>query len=238
MVITGLVIAHDTLLDAFRSRFQCNMDSAVRARLRRQHAKLNPGQGCTRIPASCICQKIRCFFFKHGPIRAKPLLLIGYGPVQQHFDIFFGQCMQLKNNRTRKQRPIYLKVRIFRRCANEHDRPVFHKRQKVILLALVKPVDFVYKQNRLFSVHALIVPGFCNDLLHILFPGRSCIQLQELCTGRIGNDLCQCRLAGSRRPVKNNRTQLIRHNGAVQQPVLSDNMLLACDLLKRRRAHP
>ena len=62
-------------------------------------------------------------------------------------------------------------------------------------------MDLVDKQDRLFAVHALIVLRLRNDILHVFFPGGSCVDLKELSACGIGNDLCQCRFSGSRRSI-------------------------------------
>ena len=87
-------------------------------------------------------------------------------------------------------------------------------------------MDFIDEKDRFFPIHAhgILRPG--HDLLHILFPSDSCINLGELRTCGIGDHLCQRGFPCSGRAVKNDGADFIRLDRAIEQLVLSDNMLL------------
>lgn len=118
--------------------------------------------------------------------------------------------MQFKNDGAGNQRSIYLKIRIFRRCPDQDQSPILYKRQKIILLPLIKPVDLINKKNRLFTIHSLQILRRFHDLFHILFSGYCRIDLLKFSTCRIGDHFCKGGLSGSRRAVKDQGTQLIR----------------------------
>ena len=96
-------------------------------------------------------------------------------------------------------------------------------------------MDLIDKQDCLLPIHSLIVFCLPDNLLHI-FLARNCrIDLSEIGTSRIGNHLCQCCLPGSRRSIKNNRTQLVRLDCPIKQLIFSNYMLLSYHFLQSLR---
>ena len=93
-------------------------------------------------------------------------------------------------------------------------------------------MDLIHEQYGFPSVHANVILGLLHHLLHVLFSRHRGVNLPEIRTGGIGNDLGQSCLPGSRRSVKNNGAQLIRLYGPVQQLILSHNMLLPHHLIQ------
>ena len=75
------------------------------------------------------------------------------------------------NDGSGNQCSVYLKIWIFCGGADKNQRPVFHKRQKIILLSFVEAVNLIYKQNRPFSVHSHGMSlAFCTTSSISFFP--------------------------------------------------------------------
>ena len=99
-------------------------------------------------------------------------------------------------------------------------------------------MDLIDKKDGLPSVHAKGILSLLHHLFHVLLAGYSGIDLGKICAGGIGDDLGKGGLAGSRRSVKNNRSQLICLNCPVKQLILSYNVLLPYNFLQTGRTKP
>ena len=238
MLISALVIAHCTLLNALGSRVQINMYLSVRAPFRGQHAQFNGIQRSPGIPTGNIRQKFPRVIVQNHIIGSQSPLFVIDGTDQQLLNIFFLKGFQLKDHRTGKKRTVDFKIRIFRGSADQDHRSVLHKRKQIILLPLIEAVDLVNEQDRLLSVHAQQILRLVHRFFHIFFPRRRRIELPEFRTGRIGDHFCQRCLPCARRSVKNNGAQLIRLDRPVQQPSPPDDMFLADNFLQCLRTHP
>ena len=238
MVVSCFIVFYHTFLNAFPRHIQRYMYLPVLSARRRHNSQLHSIEGVPGIPSCQIRQKIHGILFYHGIISAHSFLLIIHSPADEFLYILPGQGLQFKNNRTGYQRAVYLKIGIFRGCADKDDSAVLHERQKIILLAFIEPVNLINKQNRFFPIHPLGVFGLRHHFLHVLFPGNCGIDLGKLRARRIGNNLCQCRFPRSRRPVKNDGADLIRLDRPVKQLVLADNMLLPHHLVQSRGTKP
>ena len=237
MLISCLIVTHYPLLDAFLRCFKIYMDFSVCTSLCSKNAKFYCIQRCPCISTSKVSQKVQCLLTDFCMITAQSLNRICNSPVQKFSDILFFQRFQFKNNGTGQQRTVYLKIRIFCGSTNQYQRTVFYKRQQIILLSLVKPVDLVYEQNRLFPVHSKMLLRFFYHFLHIFFSGCGRIQLGKSCACRVGDHFRQRGFSGSGRTVKNNRSQFVCLDRTVQQFVFADNMFLPNHFLQRRRPH-
>ena len=181
----------------------------------RQDTKFNRIERHAGISAADLRQKRKRFFVHLGMVTAKPFFHISNRPCQKSFDIFFGERMEFKDDRAGNQRPVYLKIRIFRRCADQNDRSVLDKRKQIILLPFIEAVNLVNKQNRLFAVHTAVFLRFRDHFFHIFFSGRSRIDLQKFRFCRCRDHFRKCRLSGSRRAIQQDGAQLIRLDGTV-----------------------
>ena len=157
---------------------------------------------------------------------------IAHGTLNQLFDVFLFQIVQLKNNGSGNQSWIYLKIWVFCRCANQNDCSILYKWQQIILLSFIKTMNLINKKNSPASVHSLKV--FCTlyYVLHIFFSGYSCIKLCKLRACRIGDHHRKRCLSCSWRTIKNNGAKLICLNCAVQHRILPDDMLLTNNFIK------
>ena len=99
-------------------------------------------------------------------------------------------------------------------------------------------MDLVDEQDRLFPVHAPVLLGLLHHRFHVVFPGYRGVDLPEIRTGGVGDDLGQRGFAGARRAVKNHGADLVRLDRPVQQPVFSNDVLLAHHLVQRPGTQP
>ena len=226
MVVSPLIVAHRTFLDALLGHVQVNVNQPVLRPLCSENSQLHRVESRPGVPVGHICQKLLCLRFQHSPVHAHSLLGICHRAAQKLPDIVLFQLLQLKNPGSGNESSVHLKIGIFCGRSNQKQRPVLHKGKQIVLLALIEAVNLVHKQDGLLPVHAEGVLGLLHYLLHVLFPGHSGVNLGKPGAGRVGNHLGQSRLPRSRRPVKNDRAQLICLDGAVKQLILPDDMLL------------
>ena len=73
----------------------------------------------------------------------------------------------------------------------------------------------VDEENCFLPVHSLKVLCLGNDLFHILFPCRGCVNLHKFSAGGIGNDLGKSGLSRSGGTVKNDGADFICFNRTV-----------------------
>ena len=143
--------------------------------------------------------------------------------------------MQFKNDRTRDQCAVHLKIRVLCGRSDQDQRTILHKGEQIILLALIKPVDLVNKQYGLLSIHPAQVLGLRHYLFHILLAGNGGIDLRKLRAGRVGDHPGQSRLPRTGRPIENDRTQFVCLDRTVKQLILPYDMLLSHYLIQCSR---
>ena len=239
VVVAALVVAGRPPLDTLLGDLQGDMDPAVLRRgLRRQHTQLHGAQGPPGVPSGHIGQKIRGVVIDGGIVHAHSLFAVIDRPQDQVAHILLRERLQLKDRGPGDQGPVNLKIGILRRRPDQGHRAVLDKGQQIVLLGLVEAMDLVDEKDGLLPVHAQAVFGGPDGLFHILFAGRGRVELDELGAGRVGDDPGQRRLARPGRSVKDHRPQLVRLDGPAEQAALSDDMLLAHDLIDRRGAEP
>ena len=210
MIIPLLIILDHTLLDAFRSDIKRQMDITVITLWSCQDPELHGIQCTPRITAGHIRKKFKRVVIDHSTIIPHSLITVIDCTQDQRADILLTQSPELKNNRTGEKSTVDLKIRILRRCTDQYDRSILHKRKKIILLSFIKTMDLVDEQNGLLTIHTKLFLRFLYDLLHILLARNRSIDLSKIGTGRIRDHLSKRRLTSPRRPIKNNRSQLIR----------------------------
>ena len=203
MIIPGLIVFDYPFLNTLGCNIQCYVNLSVCTPFCCQDAKFNRIQCTSGIPAGNICKKFQCIFLYHCLITSHTFYRVIDRSRDQRLNIFFCKRLQLKNARSGKQRPIYFKIRIFRRCTDQDDRTILHKRKQIILLSFIKSVDLIYEQDGLLTVHSLHLFCFGNHFFHIFFTRSRCIDLGKFRTGRVGNYFGKRGLPSSRRTIKN-----------------------------------
>ena len=66
---------------------------------------------------------------------------------QQRRQLVLGERMKHKHLAARQERAVNLKRRILCRRANQYNAALLHKRQKSVLLCLVKPMNLVHEHD-------------------------------------------------------------------------------------------
>ena len=121
---------------------------------------------------------------------------------EEAFDVGLRQPLQDKNTAAREQSVVDLKGGIFCRRSDEDNASLLHKRQKRILLRLVKAMNLIDKDNDALSVHTTAI-----RLLHhradLLDPARHSRERDELRLRTRGDDLRQRCLADAGRSPEN-----------------------------------
>ena len=202
MVIAALVIIYYAFLDTFGSDFHRNVDDTVLTPVCGQDSKLYGIERISSISARHIRQKFQGVLINLCMEAAHAFLRVFHRPFQKDLYIFLFQRFQLKDAGSGDQSAVYFKIRILCSGADQDHGAILYKWKQIILLAFVKPVDLVDKEDRLSSVHPLQVFRLFYNILHILFSRYRGIDLLELRAGRVGDHPCKCSLPRARRSVK------------------------------------
>ena len=125
-----------------------------------------------------ICQKVQRILIDLSMKAAHTFPGVFHSSSQKDFYIFFFQRFQLKNAGIWKSGRLFTSKYGFSVVAPIRITvPSSIKREKVILLSFIKPVDLVDKKDRLPAVHPLQVFRLFHNLFHILFSRYCCIDL-------------------------------------------------------------
>ena len=202
MIISCFVITDHSLLDTFGSHFQRQMDFPIFSPLCRKYAKLDSIQCISCISAGYVRQKLHCILIDLGTVASHSLFLVIDRPFDQGFDILFFQRPQFKNAGSGNKRSIYLKIGILRCCTDKNNGAVLYKRKEIVLLPLVKPMDLVYKEDRLFPVHSPKLLCLLHHRFHVFFSCHCGVDLSKFCACRMSDHLSKRCLPCPRRAVK------------------------------------
>ena len=155
---------------------------------------------------------------------------------QQHLDVGRGQRLELVDLAARQQRAVDLEVRVLGRRPDERHEPLLDGRQQRVLLGLVEAVDLVEEEDRRLAGGLAPVRRALEHLAHLGAAGLDRRQLLERGARGRGDEPRERRLAGARRPVEDHRVRAALGQRAAQRRALAEQVLLADDLLDRRRA--
>ncbi len=226
VVIAFLIIENGALLNALLRHFHVHQDDAICVRRCRFNRQLQRIEHTARIAISHVHQVQQSGLLHLHPVLPIAALRVTQGLLGNAVQIGFVKRFELENEAAAGQCPVDRKIGIFRGRPNQNDGAVFHVRQQGILLGFVKAMHLVDKQN---GTPLLRLPkrlGFFDRPPDIRHPGQHRVDGQELALGGIGNHHGQGGFARARRPVENQRRELIRLNGAAQQPPRPQNMVL------------
>src|SRR5438876_11013881 len=81
----------------------------------------------------------------------KSTFFVGQCAIDQLFELFDAERLELKNLRTRDKRAVHIKERIVGRRADQTKISSFHIGQKNVLLRFVEMMNLVDKQDRFLS---------------------------------------------------------------------------------------
>ena len=107
-----------------------------------------------------------------------------------------------------------------------------------VLLGLVEAVNLVDEQQRPLAAAGQVVAGLVEHFAQLLHAAGHRRKLAELALARGRQQPGQRRLARARRAVEDHRAQPIGRQQSPQQLSLAQKMLLADELVERRRPHP
>ena len=127
---------------------------------------------------------------------------------------------------------------VLRRRPHEDHFALLHARQEHVLLGLVEAMDLVDEQQRPLAGGRQAVVGLGEDLAQLLDPAGHGADLLEVAAALAGQQTGECRLAGARRAVEDHRAQPIGRQQPAQELALAEKVLLADELIQRRRPHP
>ena len=103
---------------------------------------------------------------------------------------------------------------------------VFHVGKNDILLRLVEAVNFVYEEDGRLTLHAAAITGFSDNAPQVGNSGGYGADLLEGGLGGAGHESGEGGLAGTGRPPEDERGEASRGDGAEEDPVWADHVLL------------
>ena len=98
-------------------------------------------------------------------------------------------------------------------------------------------MDLVDEEDGLPTIAAVVLLRAGDDLLEVLLAGDGGVYLLEVGLRGVRDDLREGRLAGARRAVKDEGTELVGPDRAVEQGARGDDLLLADDVVEGLRTH-
>ena len=158
------------------------------------------------------------------------------GPAQKLTKGVKGQPLQHQNLASRYQRLVDLEGGILGGGSDKNDGAVLDEGQHGVLLCLVEAMDFIDKQQ---CAKARGTPrtGPFEDLPEIRHTGKHGRYGIECEIDPFGDEPGNGGLAGSRRPPEDHRGKASLGNHATKRTILLQQMVLANDILQRRRTH-
>ena len=170
--------------------------------------------------------------------RAQPALLVGNRAEQQRFDVVDRKRLKLKDAAAADQRAVDREERILGGRADQNHHAFLDVGQQHVLLGLVEAVDFVDEQQRPPPLGRKPVVGGGQHLAKFLHAGGDRRKLLKMAAAFAGQQPGERGLARAGRTVKNHRAQPIGLQQPPQQFPFAQKMLLADELVERKRPHP
>ena len=139
-----------------------------------------------------------------------------------------GQTLELKDGGTAQNRVEHVEIGVLRGGGDQSDLAVLNVLQQGLLLLLVEGLDLVQiEQDAVGGQHGVQLG---DDGLDIRRGGGSCVELEQLALGLLGDDVRHGGLPGARGAIENQ----IGHRAGLDDPPqdgpLAQNMVLAVDL--------
>ena len=154
--------------------------------------------------------------------------------IQDLHQIALFQRSQDKHPASGQESRIDLKRGILRRRADQNNASFLYKRQKGILLRLIKPMDLVHEQNGP-KPHPPAVLRLHHDLSDLFDPTGHRAEINEISLRPTGYNACQRRFPNPRRSPEYHRRYLIPFDQLAQHLPLSDQMTLPRKFFQRLR---
>ena len=148
-----------------------------------------------------------------------------------------GEGLENENTAPGQKSRVDLKGRVFRGGPDEDDAPLFHIREKCVLLGLIEAVDLVHKHQGP-EAGAAAQLGPCHDLLDFLDPAGDGAEIHEVGVGPSGDDAGQSGLSDAGRTPEDHRRDLVLVDELAQKLAFSQQVLLAHKGFQRLRPQP
>ena len=203
-----------------------------------QHADLQRRQRPAGVAVADFGQELRARRRAGGPRAGPARAACPPGAAHQRLDVVGRQRLELKDPAAADQRAVDREERILGGRADQGHDALFDVRQQHVLLGLVEAVDLVDEQQRPASAGGQLVAGVGQHFAQFLHAAGHGAELPELAVALRGQQAGQRRLARARRAVEDHRAQPIGLQQPPQQLALAQEMLLADELVERRRPHP
>ena len=144
----------------------------------------------------------------------------------------------MKDPATADQGAVDREERVLRRGPHKDHFALLHARQEHVLLGLVEAMDLIDEQQGSLARRREPVVGLYEQLAQLLDPGGHGADLLEVAAALAGQQPGERCLAGARRPVEDHGAEPIGRQEPPQELALAQKVLLADELVERRRPHP
>ena len=162
---------------------------------------------------------------------------MGFGALQQGFEIVVVEAAQHEDLGARQQRADQLEGRVLGRGADEDHRAVLDNRQKGVLLRAVEAVDLVDEEKRALA-HLAALLRRVEHLAQIRHAGKDRRQRLEDQIGALRQQPRDRRLAAARRAPKDHRRQFAVRDHSADRTIGGEQMVLTDDFRQAARAQP
>ena len=227
MRVACAVVDHGFLLNTLLGHSERKVDQTISLRRSREHADFQRVQAFAGIAIAQLAQVSARDRVHFDFVIPESALLVGEGPVNQLFELFHAQRLQLENLGTRNQRAVHVKERIVGGGPDEAEISAFHIRQENVLLRLVEMMNLVDEHDRGAPGSALPVAGGCNHPPHLGHVAFHSAQADKLRIGQRRHDPCQGGFARAGWAGKDDGGKSVCLDGPAQQFARGEDMLLA-----------
>jgi hypothetical protein len=137
---------------------------------------------------------------------AEAPLAVGQGKREHSGDRLGRQGLQPKQVAAGKKRRVDVEAGVVRGCADQADHPLLDVGEQEVLLRLVEAVQLVDEEDRARAGHA---PGYAEDLAELSHVGHDRVHADEPALRLARDRLGDARLAGPRRPIEEERAEVV-----------------------------
>ena len=239
VVRVAVAVIHDGfLLDALLGGGQVQMDDALRARLGGERGDFQRVEGFAGVAVRDLREVSQRDFSGLNFQEAQAAFRVRQRALQQAKQVRFRERSQFKDLRARDERRVDEEKWIVRGRADEPHDAALDIGQQHVLLRFVEAMDFVNEQDGRRADVFEAVGGGGEHAAHVGHVGFHAAEPLELALGLPRDDLCERGFARARRPVKNQRLNAIRINGAAEQLAGREDVRLPDEFIQRAWTHP
>ena len=143
----------------------------------------------------------------------------------------------MKHFASREERRVHGKTWIFRGGPHEDDGPVFHVRQKGILLSFVEPMNLVDEHDGALALEGQAVARRRDDLTKLCDAREDGAKRDEMGSRRASDDPRERRLSATGRTPENDGADAIARDGLGQQRMRPEKVPLTDEIGQRAGTH-